>query len=405
MAERRPPSKGHGFRYWVIGLVVLIAAAALAGWGIYSRRHAEAALRKQTDDAAVPNVVVVEAKPGPEQEEIALPGTVQAIFDTPIYARTNGYLKAWYTDIGTAVKRGQLLAEIDTPDVDDQLRQAEADLATSVANEELARSTAKRWLVLLKTQSVSAQETDEKVSDARAKAALVQSNQANVARLRELEGFKRIVAPFDGVVTARDTDVGALIAAGGGQGPELFRVADKTKLRIYVQVPQSYAGSVKPGLTVALSFPEHPGQSFPAAMVRTSGALDPAARSLLVELQVDNQKNELLPGGYTEVHITLPVAGHAVRVPVSALLFRTEGLRVATVGDGNKAELHEITMGRDFGQEVEVLTGLDPGSKVIINPPDSLVPGEPIRVGPPPAAKDGKGQDDKGKDEGKDKAS
>jgi RND family efflux transporter MFP subunit len=393
----RPNQRRSGSRAWLIVLVVLIVAAALAGWGIYSRVHAQVALKQQTAEAAIPSVVTVEAKAGPEQEEMALPGNVQAEFDTPIFARTSGYLKAWYTDIGSVVKQGQLLAEIDTPDVDAQLHQAEADLATSVANVELARSTAKRWLQLVKTQSVSAQETDEKVSDAQAKEALVQSAEANVARLRDLEGFKRVLAPFDGVVTARETDVGALINAGGGQGPELFRVADKSKLRIYIQVPQSYASSIKPGMTMNLSFPEHPGRSFPAALVRTSGALNPTVRSLLVELQVDNAQDELLPGGYTEVHMTLPLEGHAVRIPVGALLFRSEGLRVATVGDDNKAHLNQITMGRDFGQEVEVATGIAAGARVITNPPDGLVEGETVRVETPPS--DNKGQNNKGQND------
>jgi len=386
----------HGRRGWLIAIPVVLVVLGLVGWGLYSRMHHEDQLRRQTDAAAVPNVVVVEAKPGPATEEIALPGTVQANYDTPLYARTSGYLRAWYADIGTKVKRGQVLAEIDTPDVDDQLRQAEADLATAVANNELAQSTAVRWKGLLKTQSVSAQDTDEKIGDARAKAALVQSSQANLARLREQEGFKRILAPFDGVVTARETDVGALINAGGGQGPELFRVADKSKLRIYVEVPQSYAATIKPGLKVDLSFPEYPGRKFQADLVRTSGALDPAQRSLQVELQADNRDDQLLPGGYTEVHVVLPVAGHAVRVPVSALLFRTEGLRVGTVTDDGKAQLHAITMGRDFGQEVEVTTGIDAGAKVIINPPDSLVPGELVHVEPPPKQPGQQGADNQG---------
>ncbi len=376
--QSQPPALSRSWRLGGLCFAALLVILAL--WGIFSRIHAESALQKETDDQAIPTVNVIAAKASPTSEELVLPGNVQANFDTGVYARTSGYLKRWYTDIGTPVKAGQLLADIDTPEVDDQLRQAEADLATAQANNLLADSTAKRWKALLVTDSVSKQEAEEKIGDAAAKAAMVASAKANVSRLRQLETFKHVVAPFDGVVTARETDIGALINAGSGVGPELFRVADKTKLRVYIQVPQTYAPVVAPGVLVQLAFAEHPGQVFEARAVRTAEALDPTARTLLVELEADNAKGELLPGGLTEVHIKLPATSPSVRLPASALLFRAEGLRVATLESNGHAVLHPVTMGRDFGKEVEILNGIEAGQSVILNPPDSLVSDEPVRV-------------------------
>jgi RND family efflux transporter MFP subunit len=362
----------------IIGAAVLIL---LAAWGIFSRIHAESALQKETDDQAIPTVNVIQAKGSPDSEELVLPGNVQANYEAAVFARTSGYVKRWYTDIGTPVKAGQVLADIDTPEVDDQLRQAQADLNTAQANSALADSTAKRWKALLATDSVSKQETDEKTGDAAAKAAMVASAKANVARLQQLEGFKHVVAPFDGVVTARETDIGALINAGSGVGVELFKVADKAKLRIYIQVPQTYASVVEPGMVVKLVFAEHPGRTFPAKMARTAQALDPAARTLLVELEADNASGELLPGGLTEVHLKAPAGSPSVRLPASALLFRAEGMQVATV-EGNKATLRSVTIGRDFGKEVEILTGIEAGQTIILDPPDSLASDEQVRIAP-----------------------
>jgi RND family efflux transporter MFP subunit len=285
------------------GAVLVIGAVA---WGIWSRNSAEAALVKVTDDEALPTVSVITAAAGPADEALVLPGTVQAEYETPIYARTSGYVKHWYTDIGTRVKAGTLLAEIDSPEVDQQLRQARADLATANANNLIAQQTAKRVHALLPTQSVSAEQDDQATSDAAAKAALVTSAEANVERLTQLVGFERVVAPYDGVVTARKTDVGNLINAGSGSGPELFRVADTSKLRIYVQVPQSYAALVKPGVTAALQFPEYPGRTFPANFTRSADAINPNARTLLVELEADNASGELFPGGYTAARTFRP---------------------------------------------------------------------------------------------------
>ena len=370
-------------------IVAIVVVFLIVVWGIFSRVHAEHKLQKETDDRAIPTVTIVQAKSSPDSEELVLPGNVQANLDTAVYARTSGYIKKWYTDIGTPVKAGQILADIDTPEIDDQLRQAQADLNTALANSALAESTAKRWKTLLQTDSVSKQEAEEKIGDAQAKAAMVASSRANVQRLRETEGFKHVVAPFDGVVTARDIDVGSLVNAGSGVGPELFRVADKATLRIYIQVPQTYASVVVPGMVVDLVFPEHPGRTFKAKMARSAQALDPTARTLLVELQADNANGELLPGGLTQVHLKSPPSNPSVRVPASALLFRAEGLRVATV-ENDKATLHEVILGRDFGKEVEILSGIQPGQSVILDPPDSLMPDEQVHI-----AKDEGGNDKK----------
>jgi RND family efflux transporter MFP subunit len=359
------------------GVVLVIGAVA---WGIWSRNSAEAALVKVTDDEALPTVSVITAAAGPADEALVLPGTVQAEYETPIYARTNGYVKHWYTDIGTRVKAGTLLAEIDSPEVDQQLRQARADLATANANNLIAQQTAKRVHALLPTQLVSAEQDDQATSDAAAKAALVAAAEANVERLTQLVGFERVVAPYDGVVTARETDVGNLINAGSGSGPELFRVADTSKLRIYVQVPQSYAALVKPGVTAVLQFPEYPGRTFPANFTRSADAINPSARTLLVELEADNASGELFPGGYTDVHFTVPVAQRGVNIPANTLLFRAEGVRVASLASNGLVTLHTVTLGRDFGPTVEVTTGLAPGEKIILNPPASLADGERVRV-------------------------
>jgi RND family efflux transporter MFP subunit len=370
----------------ISGIVLVIVLLTVAGLGLSNRFAANADLEKTTERQAIASVQTVTVAQGPVSEELILPGTVQAQFEAPIYARTSGYIKAWYTDIGAHVTKGQLLAEIDSPEVDDQLRQAEADLATAQANEQLARTTAERWRILLSTDSVSKQDNDEKAADAAAKGAAVRAAQANVARLRQQKEFARVVAPFDGVVTARRIDVGALINAGSGVGPQLFNVADNTKLRIYVQVPQTYAPKVGIDMKAELVFSQYPGKRFPAVLVRTADAIDPAARTLLVELQTDNANNQLLPGGYAEVHMALPTQAQTVRVPVNTLLFRSEGLRVAKLGPDDKVQLVPITMGRDYGSEVEVLVGIMPGDKIVLNPPDSLGDGQQVRVVQPPPA-------------------
>jgi len=384
MFPQKPQQSGSGrpqpHTLRTAGLVAIVAMACAVGWGVFSRDKAFAELRERADAEAILTVSTVTPKQGPKSEKLVLPGTVQANLEAPIYARTSGYIKSWQTDIGSQVKKGQKLAEIDTPEVDDQWRQAQADLATAEANDAIARSTAKRWQALLATDSVSKQETDEKLADAAAKDAQVASAKANLSRLLQLQQFKQVVAPFDGVVTARQTDVGNLINAGSGSGTELFRVADTKSLRIYVQVPQAYSPSMAVGMQAELHFNEHPGHVYPASVVRTAQALDPASRTLLVELKVDNANGELLPGGYTDVQFQLSSDEATLRLPVNTLLFRSEGLRVAEVDADGKVTLLPITLGRDFGTQVEVVSGLEPNQVIVLNPPDSLVDGQQVHL-------------------------
>lgn len=378
LSDNGPPSRVR--RY---ALIALIVALVLAVWGVFGRITARAALGRETAEAAVPTVITLKPSHGPSGEDLVLPGTVQAYFDAPIYARTSGYLKTWYTDIGTPVKKGQLLAEIDTPEVDQQLNQAEADLGTAKANYELAQSTNTRWQGLLATDSVSKQDADEKAGDAAAKKAAMESAAANLRRLHDLESFKRVVAPFDGVVVQRNTDIGALINAGQSSGTQLFQVSDIRKLRVYVQVPQPYASAAIPGTVGQLEFTERPGKMYPAQIVRNASALDPNARTLQVELQVDNAKGELFPGSYAEVHFKLPVNADSLRLPANTVLFRTAGLQVATVGADNVVKLKNITQGRDFGSSIEILDGITTDDNVVLNPPDSLADGVKVRIAPP----------------------
>jgi RND family efflux transporter MFP subunit len=366
-------------RYVVIGVCV---AVVLAAWGIVSRLVARNALEHQAIDAAIVNVATVNPTRGPASDTLVLPGAVQAFYEAPIYARTNGYLRVWYTDIGASVKKGQLLAEIDSPEVDQELRQAKADLATAEANYQLARTTNDRWKGLLATQSVSQQDADERAGDAAAKAAAQQSAAANVARLEDLESFKRVLAPFDGVVTQRTTDIGALINAGETPGSSLFRVADTHRLRIYTSVPQAYAAGVQPGMTADLVFTDHPGKHFTAEVASTARALDASSRTLQVELQIDNSRGELFPGSYADVHFTFPANTTTLRVPVNTVLFRAQGLLVAVLDSQGRVRLRHITQGRDFGTQIEVLSGLEPTDRLILNPPDSITEDTRVRVVP-----------------------
>jgi RND family efflux transporter MFP subunit len=371
-------------RIRVVLWVLLALAVILAIWGITSRLIERSELRKRTAQDA--RLAVVTAKPqlSGAGDELVLPGVVQAFVEAAIYARTSGYLKSWYTDIGTRVKKGQLLAEIETPEVDRQLGQARADLNTALANLALSRTTNARWKVLLATHSVSQQDADEKAGDEAAKDATAKAAQQNVARLEDLESFKRVLAPFDGVITARNTDIGALINAGQSPGTALFRVADTAKLRIYAQVPEAYAASTTTGLKAELHFVEHPGKAYEAEAVRTSNALDPSARTLQVELQLDNQQGEVFPGAYAEVHFKLPSSAQTLRLPANTVLFRAAGLQVATVDGSGKIKLKNIMQGRDFGKTVEVLDGVDQNDAVVVNPPDSITDGVAVRIAPPP---------------------
>lgn len=361
-------------------LILLAVALGLGAWGEISRVIARAALGRETAEAAIPTVVTVSAERSTLGEELVLPGAVQAFIEAPIYARTSGYLRSWYTDIGTAVIKGQLLGEIETPEVDQQLAQAQADLATARANESLSNSTNVRWQGLLATESVSKQDADEKSGDAAAKKAAADSAAANVARLRELESFKRVTAPFSGVITARNTDIGALINAGQSAGSELFRIADTHKLRIYVRVPEAYASATKPGLDAELRFAEHPNRGFRAVTVRTSNALDPTLRTLQVEIELDNAKGEIFPGAYAEVHFKLAAGANSLRLPANTVLFRAAGLQVATVDDQQRVKLKSIVQGRDFGNSIEVLSGLEANERVVLNPPDSIADGVLVRI-------------------------
>jgi RND family efflux transporter MFP subunit len=364
---------------WAIVALLIVAVIVVAG--IIPRRRARAALRDQTNELAVPTVSVIHPKLGAPQSEIILPGNVQAFEDSPIYARTNGYLKKWYVDIGGRVKAGQLLADIETPEVDQQLDQARADLNTAQANFQLSEITATRYEDLLKTDSVSKQDVDNAHGDFEAKKAMVASAQSNLKRLEELQSFEKVYAPFDGVITARNTDVGHLINSGaGGPAAELFHIASLRTLRVYINVPQQYSQAAKPGILANLTLQEFPGRRFPGKLVRTADSIDLASRTLLVEVDVDNASGELLPGAYAEVHLSVPSGVPALIVPVSALIFRSEGLQVGTVQGGNRASLAKITLGRDMGSEVEVVSGLSATDLVIADPPDSLIEGETVRL-------------------------
>jgi RND family efflux transporter MFP subunit len=377
--ERQAPRKMNR-HLW--GL--LVVALMLATWGEAHRVIARSTLRQKTTYEATPIVMTIAPTRSGLGEELVLPGAVQAYSEAPIYARTNGYLKSWSVDIGSTVRRGQLLAEIDAPEVDQQLAQAIADLATARANEALANTTNLRWKALLVTESVSKQDADEKSGDAAAKSAIAESAAANVSRLRQLESFKRVVAPFDGIITARNTDIGALINAGESAGSELFRLADTHKLRIYVQIPEPYAAAAKPGLEAELKFSEQAGKGYAATTVRTANALDPVLRTLQVELELDNTLHELFPGAYAEVHFKMAGNAQSVRLPANTVLFRAPGPQVATVDTQHRIRLKSIVQGRDFGGTIEVLSGLNPDDAVVVNPPDSIIDGGTVRVTAPP---------------------
>jgi RND family efflux transporter MFP subunit len=384
----RPASARTVRRLTQLGAAAGIVALIVVAWSIVSAHRAAAELSAATEAQAIVTVATTRPEPLGGHAELVLPGNVQANYEAPIYARTSGYLKRWLVDIGTPVKAGQLLAEIEAPEVDQQLRQAQADLATAEANQKIADLTASRWRDLRTTDSVSRQEADEKSSLAATSDAQVQAARANVQRLRELSGFERIVAPFDGVVTARNTDIGQLINAGSGTGPELFRIADVRRLRLYVRVPQAYAASMRPGLSAELRFPDRPGATFTATLDSTSSAIDAASRTLLAQLIVDNRSRELLSGAYAEVHFKLPAdrGGTSYKLPANVLLFRGDGLHVATVDRHDRISMKPVTIGRDYGSDIEIVQGIDAGDEVVLSPPDSLTDGAVVRVAKPAAA-------------------
>ena len=373
-------------RLWLIGATALVAAGAVVAIGIVSRARSEQALVAVSTEQAIPTVALAKPIHGDDVQNLILPGTVQPFYKASIFARVPGYLKSWQQDIGAHVTAGQVLASIDTPDLDQQLDQAKADLATAQANEQLAALTSKRWHALVGTQSVAQQTADEKAGDEAAKKATVEAAQANVRRLEALEAFKSIVAPFDGVVTARNTDVGALINAGSG-GQELFEVSDLHRVRIYVQVPQAFAAELQPGLKASFDLPQYPGRHFEATLATMSNAVDATSRSMLVELQADNADGKLLAGTFCEVHFEIPGDPTMVRLPATALVASNQGIQVATIGPGDKAVLKTVQLGRDLGDSVEVVAGLAPTDQVIDSPPETLENGDLVRLAAPaPAA-------------------
>jgi RND family efflux transporter MFP subunit len=357
--------------------VVVIVAGVLAGYGILRRTHADAVLAERTTELAAPTVIVAAPRSGAPVDSFVLPGNVTSWTDSPIYARTSGYLTRWYFDIGARVKKGALLAEIATPELDQQLAQAEADLNTAQANANNARIQAERYTGLVQSDAVSHQDTDTFVNQAASTAAQVRSAQANVARLRDLQSFEKIYAPFDGVITARNIDTGQLIDPGAGK--ELFHLQALQTLRVYANLPQMYSANVKPGAKIDLTFAEHAGKIYQGTLVRTADAIDPASRTLLVEIDVDNHTGELLPGSLAQVHFKKPASGPTLIVPAAALIFRKEGLRVGVV-NGNVAHLVPVVIGEDDGASVQIVTGLSLGDQVIQDPPDSLIEGEKVQV-------------------------
>ena len=366
------------FTVFFIAVAVLVIIGALL---MFQRRAQYQTLAKETELSTIPTVAVIKPTTEPGDESLMLPGTLQAYVESPIYARTNGYLKKWYFDIGSRVNKGALLAEIDAPELDQQLSQSKAELGTAQANENLSQITATRYTDLLKTDGVSRQEVDNATGDLAAKRATVQSSAANVRRLEELESFKRVYAPFSGVITRRNVDIGTLINAGnGGASQQLFFLAQTDPMRVFVNVPETYSSHIRPGLGAYLELTQYPGRKFQGKVVRTAEAIDPAARTLLTEVDVPNKTGELLPGGYAQVVLQVKTPGERVVVPVNSLLFRSEGLRAVVVGSDDRAHLQPLVIGRDYGNSLEVLSGLKPDQWIVLNPPDSLEDGQVVKV-------------------------
>ena len=364
---------------WWLPVVLTLVMGLVIFFGIRLRVNAEADVALATKEAAIPNVDVVHPVADAPSQEIALPGNTEAFIDAPIYARTNGYLKRWYADIGTRVRAGQLLADIETPEVDQQLQQARANLETAQANYNIAKITAARWEVLVSTGSVSQQETDQAKSALVAQKATASASESNVRRLEELQSFEHIYAPFDGIITARNTDVGALIDAGASAPKELFHLVAINKLRVYVAIPEVYLRAARTGATATLTLDEFPGQVFKGTLVRNANAIDSASRTLLTEVDVDNATGQLLPGAYVFVHLKLPEATKSVTVPSNTLLFRKEGLQVGVVRNG-RVELVSVKMGRDYGNSVEIVSGLAESDSVIVSPSDSLMSNAQVKI-------------------------
>jgi RND family efflux transporter MFP subunit len=369
-------TRGMWIALVVVGIVVLLVVL----FGIAARSSSKNTLEKETAIAAIPSVNVIYPAVSTMSSEIALPGNTQAFVDTPIYARTSGYLKSWYFDIGAHVRKGQLMAQIETPELDQQLQVAQADLKSVQANLDLANVTSDRYQNLLKTNSVSRQETDVAMSDATARKAAVDASMANVRRLEQLQSFEKIYAPFDGIVTARNIDIGGLIQAGENTTPkELFHLAAIGKIRVFVSVPEAYAPAISVGGKAALTLDEYPGRQFVGTIARNSNAIDQTTRTLNVEVDIDNPKGELLPGAYVFVHFKVPEHAASLMIPSNTLLFRAEGLRVGVVRNG-RVQLVPVTIGKDEGANVEIASGLTKGDAVILNPSDSLASGQEVKI-------------------------
>jgi len=366
---------------WLVLATAVIAVAALLVSGIWSRVKAGATLRAETAQAALPAVSVVSPKQTAPADEIILPGNVQPFITSPIYSRTNGYLKKWYFDIGAHVKKGQLLALIETPEVDQQLQQARSNLLTAQANLELAAITKTRYQGLLQSNAVSQQDVDNAVGAFNANKAIVEADKAAVEQYSALVSFEKIYAPFDGVITARNTDIGDLINSGSGTGvkTDLFHIAQPGTLRVYVNVPEEYSQGIKTGMTAELNLAEFPGRKFQGKLVRTAEAINVTTRTLLIEIDVDNPTGTLLTGSYAEVHLKVPTPASTLLLPVNTLVFRSEGLHVGVVKDG-KVMLTAVTPGHDFGNQIEIVSGVKPNDQVIINPPDSIVSGQAVQI-------------------------
>lgn len=382
MQGREDRPRGSATRTIVVSILVMAAVGAVAWWGIASRAKAMVVLERETRDLAVPTVSVIRPDHGAPESEVVLPGSIQPITDAPVYARTNGYLKRRTVDIGAHVKAGQLLGEIDAPELEQQLAQARADLSTAEANGRLAKITADRYTDLLKSDSVSQQDVDNAKGNLEARQAAIESARHNVQRLEELQAYTKIYAPFDGVITARNTDVGALIDSGasGGTARELFHIAATNRLRVFVNVPQTFSQVARPGLTADLVIAEFPGRRFTGTLARTSGSIDASSRTLLTEFDLDNKSGELLPGSYVEVHLKLLSPTSTVTLPVEAVMFRSDGVQVAVVRNGNRVALVPVVLGRDFGTDMEVVSGLSGDEWVVVNPSESLVQDEVVQV-------------------------
>ena len=379
MLDQRPPVYSRS-KLWISLLVVGVVAAVVVVNGLLERRADHALLVTKAEKQSVLTVTVINPSVSPASPSMDLPGRIEAYSKAPLYARISGYLKTWKADIGTTVKAGQMLAEIDTPDVDQQILQAKAELASTQANAALSENTAKRWQSLQTTNFVSAQAVEEKMGDLRVKQAMVNASQASVNRLQALKNFSRITAPFDGVVTARNTDIGALVNVGGAPGTELFVVSDVRRLRLYVQVPQNQVAAIRKGSVAKFTVPEKPGKVFNATVQSMAQAIQAGSGSMLVQLSADNSQGELLPGGYAQVSFDMPAHAEHLNIPPSALIFTKTGIQVATVNDENKVIIKPVVVAKDHGVRLELMSGLQSSDRVIENPPDGVMQGDMVQI-------------------------